>query len=64
MLIGCKDRLARLMLVDTTFGHKDSIVISLSEDKRCKDDIHEIELCAEYSHETEDPYPTACHRHK
>ena len=64
MLIGCKDRLARLMLVDTTFGHKDSIVITLTEDKRSKYDIHDIELYAEYSHESEDPHPTDSHRHK
>ena len=64
MLIGCKDRLARLMLIDTALGHKDGIVISLTEDKRGKDDINDIELDAEYSHESEDPHPTDSHRHK
>ena len=64
MLIGCKDRLIRLMLVDTTLSHKDGIVISLTEDKRGKDDINDIELDAEYSHESENPHPTDGHRHE
>ena len=64
MLVGCKDRLTGLMLVDTAFGHKDGIVIALSEDKRCKDDIHDIELNAKYSHESENPHPTDSHRHE
>ena len=64
MLVGCKDRFARFMLIDTALGYKDSIVITLTEDKRSKDDIHDIELDAEYSHESEDPHPTDNHRHK
>ena len=64
MLVGCKDRFTRFMFVDTAFSHKDFIVISLSEDKRCKDDIHDIELDAKYSHETKNPHPTDSHWHK
>ena len=52
------------MLVDTTLGHKYGIVVTLSEDKRGKDNINDIELYAEYSHKTENPHPTDSHRHE
>lgn len=64
MLIGCQDWLARLMFIDTTLRHKDGIVISLSENESCKDDIHDIEFDTKYSHESENPHPTDCHRHE
>ena len=52
------------MLIDTAFGHKDCIVVSLTENKSCKDDVHDIELYAEDSHEPENPHPTDSHRHE
>ena len=64
MFVGCKNRLTGIMLIYTAFGHKDGIVISLTKDERGKDDIHDIELDAEYSHKTENPHPTDSHRHE
>ena len=52
------------MLVNEAFDDEDCIVVTLTEDKRGKDDIDDIELNTKQLHERDNPNPTEGHGNK
>ena len=59
-----QDRLTCPAFVEQTFYHEDSVVVALTEDKRRQDDVDDVELQAEDTHDCDDPYPAEYHRYK
>lgn len=52
------------ILIHGTLSHEDCIIIALTEDEGSQNDIDNIELHTEQSHNTQYPQPTHCHRDK
>ena len=50
------------IFVDETVGDEDGVVVALSEDKGGQNDVDDVELHVEQTHDAQNPYPSQCHR--
>ena len=50
------------MFVDQPFGNEDCVVVALSENEGCQDDVHQIELDVRQLHDSQNPKPADGHR--
>jgi len=59
--IGGQHRPTVGVLIDSTLGHEDGIVVALSKDKGAQDDVDDIKLYAQQRHNAQDPQPADGH---
>ena len=62
--VGGEEWLPMHIFRDTALGHKDGIVVALSEDEGRKDDVDNVKLDAQNSQDAQNPYPADCHRNE